>query len=41
MRHFHRAEGIDAPDAVIAVTAEHHGLKLATLNVKHILMLPG
>jgi len=26
--------------AYIAATAEHHGLKLATLNVKHFPMFP-
>lgn len=40
MRHFHRSHGIDIPDAVIAATAEHHGLRLATLNVKHFPMFP-
>lgn len=38
MRHFHKTHGIDLPDAIIAATAEHHGLKLATLNVKHFPM---
>ena len=27
-------------DAIIAATAEHHGLRLATLNVKHFPMFP-
>ncbi len=40
MRHFHRSHGIDIPDAIIAATAEHHGLKLATLNVRHFPMFP-
>ena len=40
MRHFHKSHGIDIPDAIIAATAEHHGLKLATLNVKHFPMFP-
>jgi predicted nucleic acid-binding protein len=40
MRHFHRTHGIDVPDAIIAATAEHHGLPLATLNVKHFPMFP-
>ena len=30
----------DAVDAIIAATAEHHGLRLATLNVKHFPMFP-
>lgn len=38
MRHFHKSHGIDIPDAIIAATAEHHGLRLATLNVKHFPM---
>jgi predicted nucleic acid-binding protein len=38
MRHFHRSHGIDIPDALIAATAEHHALQLATLNVKHFPM---
>jgi hypothetical protein len=40
MRHFHKSHGIDMPDAIIAATAEHHGLRLATLNVKHFPMFP-
>ena len=40
MRHFRRSHGIDIPDAIIAATAEHHGLELATLNVKHFPMFP-
>lgn len=40
MRHFHKTYGIDIPDAIIAATAEHHGLRLATLNVKHFPMFP-
>ena len=38
MRHYRMSHGIDIPDALIAATAEHHGLKLATLNVKHFPM---
>ena len=40
MRHFRKSHGIDIPDAIIAATAEHHGLRLATLNVKHFPMFP-
>jgi predicted nucleic acid-binding protein len=40
MRHFHKSHGMDIPDAIIAATAEHHGLRLATLNVKHFPMFP-
>ena len=40
MRHFHRTHGIDVPDAIIAATSEQHGLRLATLNVKHFPMFP-
>lgn len=40
MRHYRKSHGIDIPDAVIAATAEHHGLRLATLNVKHYPMFP-
>lgn len=38
LRHYARSHGLDIPDALIAATAEHHGLKLATLNVKHFPM---
>ena len=40
MRHFKPSHGLDVPDALIAATAEHHGLTLATLNVKHFPMFP-
>jgi predicted nucleic acid-binding protein len=40
MRHFGKTHRIDIPDAIIAATAEHHGLRLATLNVKHFPMFP-
>ena len=40
LRHFSMSHGIDIPDAIIAATAEHHGLRLATLNVKHFPMFP-
>jgi predicted nucleic acid-binding protein len=40
LRHYRMSHGIDIPDAIIAATAEHHGLKLATLNVRHFPMFP-
>lgn len=40
LRHFALSHGIDIPDAIIAATAEHHGLRLATLNIKHFPMFP-
>lgn len=40
LRHFALSHAIDIPDAIIAATAEHHGLRLATLNVKHFPMFP-
>ncbi len=40
LRHFASSYGIDIPDAIIAATAEHHGLRLATLNVRHFPMFP-
>jgi predicted nucleic acid-binding protein len=40
-KHYHPSHGLDDLDALIAATAEHHGLKLATLNVKHFPMLKG
>jgi predicted nucleic acid-binding protein len=40
MRHFAMSHGIDIPDAIMAATAEHRGLRLATLNVKHFPMSP-
>jgi predicted nucleic acid-binding protein len=41
MKHYGPSHGLDDLDALIAATAEHHGLKLATLNVKHFPMLKG
>ena len=38
LRHYRPSLGIDVPDALIAATAEHHRLELATLNVKHFPM---
>lgn len=37
-KHYAAAHGFDELDAIIAATAEHHQLKLATLNVKHFPM---
>jgi predicted nucleic acid-binding protein len=41
MKHFGPSHGLDDMDALIAATAEHHGLTLATINVKHFPMLKG
>ncbi len=41
VRHYRASHSLDIPDALIAATAEHHGLALATLNVKHFPMLDG
>ena len=38
IKHLGNAYGFDEIDAIIAATAEHHGLDLATLNVKHFPM---
>jgi predicted nucleic acid-binding protein len=38
MRHYKTSHGLDVPDPLIAATCEHHGLQLATLNVKHFPM---
>jgi len=40
VRLYDRSHGIGAVDAIIAATAEHHGLRLATLNIKHFPMFP-
>ena len=40
LRLYEKGHGIDDADALIAATAEHHGLELATLNVKHFPMFP-
>jgi len=40
VRLYGGSHGIDDPDAIIGATAEHHGLRLATLNVKHFPMFP-
>ena len=41
LRHYGPSHGLDMPDALIAATAEHHKMKLATLNVKHFPMFKG
>ena len=40
VRLYRPSHSIEVPDAIIAATAEHHGLKLATLNVRHFPMFP-
>lgn len=40
VKHFQQSHGMDDLDAIIAATAEHHGLELATLNPKHFPMFP-
>jgi predicted nucleic acid-binding protein len=40
MRIYEASHGVEIADAIIAATAEHHGLRLATLNVKHFPMFP-
>jgi predicted nucleic acid-binding protein len=37
-KHYRRSHGLDDLDALIAATAEHHRLALATRNVKHFPM---
>lgn len=38
MRYYRSSHALDLPDALIAATAQHHTLNLATLNVKHFPM---
>jgi predicted nucleic acid-binding protein len=38
LKHYRSSHGVEIADALIAATAEHHGLGLATLNVKHFPM---
>ena len=38
MRHLRGSHGVELGDALIAATAEDHGVELATLNVKHFPM---
>ncbi len=40
LRHYAASHSLEVPDAIIAATAEHHGLRLATLNTKHFPMFP-
>ena len=40
VRHYGPSHSVEIPDALIAATAEHHGLRLATLNIKHFPMFP-
>jgi predicted nucleic acid-binding protein len=39
-RLYESSHGLDDIDAIVAATAEHHGLRLATLNVRHFPMFP-
>lgn len=41
MKHYRASHGLVDVHALTAATAEHHRLKLATLNVKHCPMLKG
>ena len=38
VRHYHASHAVELPAALIAATADHHGLALATLNVEHLPM---
>ena len=40
-KQYGRTHGTGLPDALIAATAQHHDLKLATLNIKHFPMFKG
>ena len=40
VKHYQSSNALDDFDAIIAATAEHHGLSLATLNVRHFPMFP-
>lgn len=40
VRVYEPSHGIGSIDAIIAATAEHHELRLATLNTKHFPMFP-
>jgi predicted nucleic acid-binding protein len=41
LKHFARSHNVDAPDALIAATAEHFEMDLVTFNLKHFPMLKG
>jgi hypothetical protein len=41
LREYGPSHGLDAMDALIAATAKHSGLELATLNLKHFPMFKG
>lgn len=40
VRHYGRSHGLDLAGAMIAATSLHHGLALATLDIKHFPMFP-
>jgi predicted nucleic acid-binding protein len=40
LKHYRCSHGVDDSDSIIAATAEHHRLPLATLNLKHFPMFP-
>jgi hypothetical protein len=40
IRLYEASHCVEMADALVAATAEHHGLRLATLNVKHFPMFP-
>jgi predicted nucleic acid-binding protein len=40
VRVYQPSHSVEAIDAILAATAEHHGLKVATLNVRHFPMFP-
>lgn len=41
VQRFKASHSVDTVDAIIAATAAHHGLPLATLNLKDFPMFPG
>ena len=41
VRLYRASHSVELADALIAATAEHHGLPLATLNIKHFPMIEG
>ncbi len=40
LRQFRKSHHLDMADILIAATASHHNLPLATLNLKHFPMFP-